>query len=135
MKKFLIVLLLAIGVATTAEAQVVKYRATDVAFKSQNSYGSWSDWSDWNQVNILIVLNLNNSTVQIYSQETQEFDIIEQVSGWQNDSKGGQTMEVSCVDKNGLRCHMRFRRQNDGQLQLYVDYRDFMYVYSIELRE
>ena len=134
MKKFLIVLLLAMGIATTAEAQVAKYRATSLAFKAQNSYGDWGEWSDWENVNILIVLNLNNNSVQIYSQKTQEFDIIDRVSDWQNDN-GGKTLEVSCVDNDGLRCHMRFRKQHDGQLQLYVDYRDFMYVYAIEPRE
>lgn len=135
MKKFLIMLLLAVGIATTAEAQVVKYRATDVAFKFQTNDGSWSQWSDWESCSVLIVLNLNNATVQIYSKETQEFDIVDKVSDWHNDSSGGQQFEVSCVDKEGKRCNMRFRRQNDGQLQLYVDYRDFMYVYSMELRE
>lgn len=135
MKKLLLVLLLVIGIATTAEAQVAKYKATDVAFKYQNDNGYWSDWSDWQKVNILIVLNLNNSTVQIYSSETQEFDILNNVSDWHSDGGGGQQFEVSCVDKDGKRCNMRFRKQNDGQLQLYVDYRDFMYVYSIELRE
>ena len=99
MKKFLIVLLLAMGIATTAEAQVAKYRATSLAFKAQNSYGDWGEWSDWENVNILIVLNLNNNSVQIYSQKTQEFDIIDRVSDWQNDN-GGKTLEVSCVDND-----------------------------------
>ena len=134
MKKFLIVLLLAIGIVATAEAQVVKYRATDVAFKSKNSYGNWSNWSDWEPCSVLIVLNRNNSTVQIYSKEQQEFDIIETIADWYNDNDGGSQFEVSCVDKDGLRCHMRFRRQNNGTLQLYIDYNDFMYVYCMELR-
>jgi hypothetical protein len=135
MKKFLIVLLLAMGIATTAEAQVMKYRATDVAFRYEISSGNWSNWSDWEKSSVLVVLNLNNATVQIYSQETQEFDIVGSVSDWTSDSKGGQQFEVSCVDKDGKRCHMRFRKQGDGQLQLYVDYSDFMYVYNIEPRQ
>lgn len=135
MKKLFLLLLFVLGVATTAEAQVVKYRATDLAFKSKNEYGNWSAWSDWQSCSVLITLNLNNSTVQIYSQEMQDFDIINKVSDWHNDSDGGSQFEVACVDKDGLRCGMRFRKQRDGQLQLYIDYRDFMYVYSIELRE
>ena len=135
MKKILIVLLLTIGIATTAEAQVAKFRATEVAFKAQNSYGNWGNWSDWENCSILIVLNRNNNTVHIYSKETQEFDIVNTISDWHNDGDGGQQLEVLCVDKDGLRCSMRFRQQNDGQLQLYVDYRDFMYVYNIEPRE
>lgn len=134
MKKFLLALMLVLGVATAANAQVVKYRATDFAIKAQNSNGTWTDWSDWQKTSVLIVVNFNNSTVQIYSQETQEFDIINKVSDWHTDGDGGQQFEVSCVDKDGLRCNMRFRKQNDGQLQLYVDYRDLMYVYSMEQR-
>ena len=135
MKKFLIVLLVAMGIAATADAQVVKYRATDMAYKYETSNGNWSNWSDWQSSSVLVVINFTNETVQIYSQETQEFDIVGQVSDWKSDNKGGQMMEVSCVDKDGKRCNMRFRQQSDGQLQLYVDYRDFMYVYNIEKRQ
>lgn len=134
MKKFLLALLMFVGVATVANAQVVKYRSTDFAIKTQRSNGSWTEWSDWQSCQVLVVVNFNNSTVQIYSQETQEFDIIEKVSDWHNDGDGGQQFEVACVDKDGLRCNMRFRKQNDGQLQLYIDYRDCMYVYNIVQR-
>jgi len=135
MKKFLCVLLLALGVATTVDAQVVKYRATDVAYMSQNDNGSWSQWSAWEKVSMLIVMNLDKAIVQIYSSEPQEFDIVNTVSDWKSDSEGGQQIEFLCVDKNGLRCNMRFRVQSDGLMQMYVDYRNVIYAYVIEPRE
>ena len=134
MKRLLLALLMVFGVATAANAQVAKYRATEFAIKTQKSNGYWTDWSDWQKTSVLIVMNLNNSTIQIYSQQTQEFDIIETVKDWHYDDQGGEQFEVACVDVDGLRCHMRFRKQRDGQLQLYVDYSDLMYVYAIEER-
>ena len=131
MKKFLLALLMVLGVATVANAQVTKYRATSFSYKMQQSNGSWTDWSSWESSSVLIVVNTNNDSVQIYSKETQEFDILKVVSDWHNDGDGGQQFEVACVDKDGLRCHMRFRKLNSGDMQLYVDYSDCMYVYNI----
>ena len=46
----------------------------------------------------------------------------------------GESITLSCVDKNGLRCNTRFRRQDNGVLQVYVESADLMYVYCLEER-
>lgn len=112
-------------------AEVLKFNATSLAYKSQNEYGYWSDWSDWESCNILVVLNLDAERIDIYSSSAQEYDIYD-YQGETYDEDGGTTMTLNCIDADGLRCEVRFRQQSDGQWQLYVDYADVMWVYNIQ---
>mgnify|MGYP006919062826 FL=1 len=110
---------------------VYKYQATSLAFKSQNEYGYWSDWSDWESTNILVVINIDNSRINIYSSSPQEYDIYdygERVV----ESDGGVSFTLKCIDEDGLRCSIRQREQPDGQLQLYINYSDVIIVYNIQ---
>ena len=113
-------------------AQNYKYMTTDFAYKVKDNYGNWSDWSDWEDSRCLVNINLDREEISIYSDERQEFTIYEWAEDTTRDSDGGEQMEFSCVDADGLRCTIRLRVQNDGQMQLYVDYRNLMYVYCIE---
>ena len=131
MKKYLFVIL-ALCFCCYSYCEVLKYRATDVSYKYKNDYGYWTDWSKWEKNNILIVINSDKDVVTIYSSETQEFDIVEYL-GETTDNDGGTSVKFLCVDKDGGRNHMRIRMINGGW-QLYIDYSDFMYVYSIEPR-
>lgn len=102
MKKFLVftLLLFASVFASHAYAEVFKLRAYSASMRSTDRYGNWSD------CNILVVVD--KSRVKIYSEETQEYDIIsseEEVS----DHKGGNITEYHCIDKDGLRCSLRLR--------------------------
>lgn len=133
--RFLFLGLLFIIIGQNSFAQTYKLRATSVAVKSQNERtGYWSNWSNWEQCNILVVMNIDQDVVTIYSKETQEYDIIEILSNDQRDSDGGVTTTLLCVDADGTRCHMRLRAQSDGQLQLYIDYKNLMFVYNVESR-
>lgn len=54
-------------------AEVLKFNATSLAYKSQNEYGYWSDWSDWESCNVLVVIN--RVQINIYSHSPQEYDV------------------------------------------------------------
>ena len=131
MKKFLVfTLLLFVSVfASHAYAEVLKLKAYSFSARSTDRYGNWSDWSDWSDCNILVVSD-DDSRVKIYSEETQEYDIIsseEEVS----DNQGGKVIEFNCIDKDGLRCSLRLRIDKNDNIQLYVDYDNLSFVYNV----
>lgn len=134
MKKFLLLISLVLCSYATIEAQNYKYNTTDFAFKIQDEYGTWSDWSDWIETRCLVNINLDREEICIYSDKPQEFSIYEYDEDTFDDEEGGSQFEMSCIDADGLRCNVRLRVQNDGLLQLYVDYSDVMYVYCLEER-
>lgn len=112
-------------------AEALKFNATSFAYKTQNNYGYWSDWSNWESCHILVVLNSDAERINIYSSTPQEYDIYDYL-GESYDVDGGTISTFKCIDAEGIRCTIRFRQQSDGQWQLYVDYSNIMWVYSIQ---
>lgn len=131
MKKILLILSLVLFSFVEVNAQNYKYYTTDFAFKVKAD-GSWSDWSDWIETRCLVNINLDREEINIYSDTPQEFTIYDCDDDVFDDSEGGSQFEMSCIDADGLRCSVRLRVQSNGQLQLYVDYNDVMYVYCLE---
>lgn len=130
MKKYLILLLLSLF-AYASFADTYKYRATNYAYKYKKDNGYWTNWSEWERSSLLIVISSDNDKIDIYSEKPQEYDIYDYGEGWKSDGQGGQTLTMKCVNDDGLRCEVRLRQQSDGQWQLYVDFNDMMWVYSI----
>jgi len=133
MKAILIILLLGLTCfPSDLFSQVYKNRATEVAYKYNDSHGRWSKWSDWTNCDILVVTDLDKETFTIYSKEAQEFDIVNYYEK-EYDAEGVEVFRMFCVDKEGIRCNIRERFVDDGVYfaQLYVDYADFMYVYNL----
>ena len=131
MKKIIILTLaLAFGFIANMEAQTYKYQTTDFAYKTKNSKGYWSDWSDWEEVRCLVSISLDRDVINIYSQEPQEFDIYDQDG--KSEDNNGSSFSLRCIDKVGLRCGVRFRKQDNGVLQLYIEYSDMIYVYCLK---
>lgn len=135
MKKFLaiVIILLSSLAVSKSYAEVTKYTAYSLAMKTADNRGNWSKWSDWESCSILIVIDFDKERLTIYSHKTQVFDIIS-YEDWESDGEGGRTMSLSCVDDEGLRCTLRYRQDKDGDLQLYVDYNNLMYVYNIRFK-
>ena len=132
MKKLsLIILSILCASLLESAAQNYKYMSTDFSIKILQDNGYWSDWSDWAESHCLININLDREEINIYSEEPQEFTIYG-MEETERDSDGGEQLKFKCIDVDGLRCSVRLRVQSDGQMQLYVDYSDVMYVYCIE---
>ncbi len=129
MKNAFFVLLVAFITFTNAKAQTSKFYSTDFAYKTKSNYGYWSEWSDWEPSKCLITISLDRDVINIYSRVPQEFDIYEIVG--EKEDESGSSYIVKCVDADGLRCHIRLRRQNNGVLQLYIEYNDIIYVYCL----
>ena len=134
MKKFYFtVLFLLFGLIGSVEAQTYKFYSTDFAIKYKTDRGYWSDWSEWKSSHCLVTISLDRDVINIYSPSPQEFDVYDN-RGVSEDRSGGSTLELACVDQDGLRCSIRLRVQDDNTPQLYVDYNDVMYVYCLETR-
>lgn len=132
MKKTLLLLIILFSISATITAQVYKYTTTSIAYKSLNeSTQRWSDWSDWESCSMLVVININKDVVNIYSNEPQEYDIIQNL-GQESDNEGGEFLTWLCVNENGNRCHIRIRLLKDNSRQIYIDFSNFMFVYNIE---
>lgn len=133
MKKLLFLCSFLMMCGMTVANDVLKWQATELAYKTTDNWGNWSDWSDWEDVSILVVINTATDRVNIYSSEPQEYDIYDYEEE-EKDYEGGTSVTFHCVDANGVRCDMRIRVQADGQVQLYIDYSNIMFVYNVQSR-
>lgn len=131
MKKILLLVVM-FCVTNIISAEVLKLTAYEFAYKASNDYG-WSDWSEWDDCNILVVIDSDRERITIYSNSTQEFDIIEAEDSYV-DSDGDEVLKFTCIDAEGLRCGIRFILKQSGSAQLYCDYNDLMYVYNVRNR-
>lgn len=115
-------------------AEVVKWRTNSIAyrFRSEDT-GQWQDWGDWEECKVLILVDLDRDVIRIYSQETQEYDVI---SDEEEESDSESTsFYYNCIDKEGNNCQMRLRVYNDPSYgsQLYVAYDDVAWVYAFDV--
>jgi hypothetical protein len=131
MKKLIIGLVFGLIVLSIHGQDIIKFRTTDFCYqlKSVDS-GSWLDWSEWITVNILVVINVKDLQIKIYSETVQVYDITELYDERFND-KGESITEFRAVDQDGDFCGIRLMTRNSGQLQLYIDYSDIRWVYNI----
>lgn len=130
-KKFYLMLVCGLFALSTSFAQTYKYQTTDFAYKYKNDYGVWTNWSEWEPSNMLVVLSLDRNILSIYSKELQEYDIYDWGNGFESESDGGSSWKLRGVNRDGLRCGIRLRVQSDGQMQMYIDFNDFMWVYCV----
>lgn len=122
-------------IITLTFSQVYKFRSSTFQMKTKDSNG-WSKWTEPNESDILLVFNITKLRITIFSKKDQVYDIYKRYEQ-QTDSDGDLTFEYSCVDEEGLKCHVRWVRLNsqNGRLQIYVDFSDVMWMYNVALLE
>lgn len=123
-------LLLCLLISNLAYTQVYKIKATDFSFMFQNANGSWSNWSAWEKCNILCTIDISKDRIIIYSQETQIYDIIENF-GTEYDEEGDLVWYLVGIDNEGIQCGIRIIKKPSGTQQLYVDYNDIRWAYTV----
>ena len=132
MKKLFISLIVLFSFVQITSAEVIKLRTSGIAYQYKNEYsGVWGDWGAWQDCNVLIVIDDRGERITIYSQETQEYDIITQTR--EDEDFESKSYYYDCIDARGLRCQVRLRIYDDYSRgsQLYIDYDDMRWVYSI----
>lgn len=128
MKKYLLLALL--FVSTLSYSQIYTYRATSFASRVVY-YGYWTDWTDWEHSNVKIIIDSNSDIITIYSKEPQIYYVREYL-GKTTDNDGGTQIHWIVRDQEYLKGKIRLRKELNGNLQLYVEYSDVMWVYNIK---
>ena len=128
MKRILLLILLMLGMS--AQAQTYQYKTTEFAIKQINSFGVWSDWSDWKKSDMLITFNYDTDVVKIYSPETQTYRLQECIGNYV-DAYGGKQTEFTFFDQDGDKGTLRLRIEANGNLQIYIEFSNIMWVYNI----
>ena len=118
MKKILLIVLLFCSINTYA----IDYYANFVSYKKCIN-NEWQDWTNWQQCWAEVTFKANeiivgNKTYTIYSTNTQK-------------DKDCVTILHEAKDYNDTPIVIRIRYQNDGVRQLYLDYKNIIYVYNL----
>lgn len=129
MRKILFVLIFALF-AIASWAQSYRFVADYSSFRVNRGYG-WSDWSDWYDCGtIVITFDLKEAIIRIYSQETQDYIIVEDLGGDYVD--GGEMTSVIAVNSEGHRCKIDLVYYHHKRSHLYVRYNDIEFGYLIK---
>lgn len=115
-------------------SDINKFRTSQFAYKYEMPNNNWSDWSDWEDTSILVVFDLLNERIKIFSNETQVYDIATD-EGKTIDDAEEETYSWFCVNEDGIQCRVklmkRFYEDGDFYNQLYINFKDVQYVYNI----
>lgn len=128
MKKILVFLMLTICVVT-ASAQVLNFRTTSYTYKENHGYG-WTNWAPYESSNLKVTMNLNTDMVTIYSPKTQYYKITS-YDGAYTDSDGDKTIKYRFIDQDGDYGTMRLVMRRSGKSEIYIDFANIMWVYSV----
>jgi hypothetical protein len=124
MKKFILIFALLLGL-TTMRAQNVSYvTAYEVAIKIDGC------WSEWQPCKVPIKVDLDNDKITIYSNEVQIYSVIGDAETPPDNN--GQQIAFIVIDQDGDRGRFRFRVQNNGVKQVYVDFNNISWCYSVK---
>jgi hypothetical protein len=111
-------------------AQTEYFTAYQYSSKVMMNNGQWSNWLDWISTDINVKIDFDKAKIIIYSNEPQIYRLIEEVETPYDD--GGQQIKYRMIDQDGDYGSIRFRKQYNGTIQLYIDYADIKWVYNIE---
>ena len=119
-------------ISSMSYAEVLKFRTTSLAIRHEIDDYRWGEWSDFEAVSVLVVMDIDEDRITIYSQETQVYDVIESKSA-RYDSDGDQYVPFVCINEDGVKCLVEFGVLNsrNGQNQLFIQFGDIMFVYNM----
>lgn len=124
MKKFILIFALLLGLTTTYAQNVSYVTAYEVAIKIDGY------WSEWQPCKVPIKIDLDNDKITIYSNEVQIYRVIGDAETPSDNN--GQQIAFIVIDQDGDRGRFRFRVQNNGVKQVYVDFTNISWCYSVK---
>lgn len=120
-------------IAFTSVAQSFRCKAYEFAVGYKNEYGKVI-WNDWKVSDVPISINLKENRIRIYSSTIQDYQVLELSDKRYESDSESYYYPMKCMDKEGLICGVRLRFQYSSNIiQLYVEYKDFSWVYNIEM--
>lgn len=116
-------------VSTSVNAQSYVYQARQFSMKTMSGYGTWNPWSDWERSIVRITIDTGIDVIYIHTEKKQVY-VITQDMGSYVDNYGGKQRAFSVVDQDGDKGIIRLRVEKNGNVQLYVEFSDIIWVYS-----
>ena len=134
MKKILtliLTLVMAACVFSSSADEVIYMRATSFSSRQYDyQYGFWHAWNDWEPCDVRIDINLTRDMVVVHSAKLQVYSIYSVVEQ-SSDPYGGKYVKYGVVDEDNSIGYMRLRLQSDGTAQIYFDFSNIMFVYTV----
>lgn len=110
---------------------VFKYRTESFATREYSEYyDEWEEWGDWRQSNnILIIFNVDNKNIKIYTEKIQEYHFISvgEFSETRDDKK---SLELTAIDEEGIACTVEIVKHDDGIIHFYIRWKNIQIVYQ-----
>ena len=129
MKKIVLILGLLLSFSIMY-SQEIEYYSNFTSYKRLIEKDKWTDWTDWREYYVEIVFNTDSNTITIYDENTEKIYKIHPIYEKSEDSNS-ITIKYKVVESENNCLYIRFRNQHDGVKQLYLDYKDLVYVYNL----
>lgn len=129
MKTFILILFCLVWI--TASSQVLKLRTEFSSIRSYNErLNTWGEWTEWSPAEILIVVDVDNLNMKVYSKSEQEYDIIS--IGEYEYSSDHKTLPLDAIDEEGIRCRIDVIQYYQGYRHLYIRWSNVQIAYQIK---
>ena len=90
----------------------------------------WTDWTNWREYYVEIVFDTDSNTITIYDENIEKVYKINPIYE-KSEEYNSTTIKYKVVESEDDCLYIRFRNQYDGVKQLYLDYKDLVYVYNL----
>ena len=97
-----------------------------------NEEGDVTGWSKWEPLVVKYALYLDEGIIAIYDDSTQLHQIEEYLGKEIRSDEGAVSYNIMVNDYGDFGGYIKFYYQDDGMVQLYVDYPEMMISYSLE---
>lgn len=131
-KGLLLTLVAAFTLSFSANAESLWFKAYKYAYKykTESNRNNSSGWSDWIRCDVNIEFMMDDDIIVIYSNKTQIYAIYENM-GTYTDSEGGKQQGYYVLDQDMDKGSIRLRIDRDGTSQIYIDFNDVGWVYTV----
>ena len=133
MKRIVLILIALFSVSSVfADSNIRYYKSTHFSYKTLNNDGSWTDWTKWETSDVLITMNFDEDVIFIYTPTIQSYKIFGYTERYYDDN-GGVQVAMPCYNKDGVKGVIRLRISENGYSQLYVEFANIQWVYTVIL--
>lgn len=128
MKRLSLIFVMVFAFCLSSFAEVMQFKTTSYAFAEVRN-GSYS-WSDWEKSDMLLVIDADNDVMTVYSPKIQYYKITAHLRTG-SDTNGGYQARFRGIDQDGDICTIRLRVDPSGSSQVYIDFSNCAWVYTV----
>lgn len=128
MKKFIIIIIMALCGLTAYAENVMLFRTTK--FASADIYNGQYYWGNWQKSDLLVSMDVINDIITVHSKYRQTYYVMKHGETY-NDPGGGQQVMLYVIDQDKDQGTVRLRIDRNGTAQIYVDFTNMAWVYNV----